>query len=77
VDADGNFTGEAAFADLNVLGDGNQAVIQALQKLGFVEGGTLRPQVSLARLATIYRATEQWLFLWRDLGKKRSGDRIR
>jgi len=51
-----------AVCGLDVLGDGNQAVIQALRSWVFAEGGTLRPQVSL-RLAyekADDRATEQW-----------------
>ncbi len=65
VDADGNFTAEAGqFAGLNVLDDGNQAVIQAL-----AEAGSLlkeEPYVHKypydwrTKKPTIYRATEQW-----------------
>jgi len=66
VDADGNFTEEAGqFAGLNVvLGDGNEAVIQAL-----VAAGSLlkeEPYVHKypydwrTKKPTIYRATEQW-----------------
>ena len=65
VDADGNFTEEAGqFAGLNVLGDGNQAVIQAM-----TEAGSLlkeEPYVHKypydwrTKKPTIYRATEQW-----------------
>ena len=65
VDDDGNFTAEAGqFAGLNVLGDGNTAVIQALD-----EAGTLlkeEPYVHKypydwrTKKPTIFRATEQW-----------------
>jgi len=61
VDADGNFTAEAGqFAGLNVLDDGNQAVIQALRKLGH-QGRTIRPQVSIRlRTKADDLSTEQW-----------------
>jgi len=65
VDADGNFTEEAGqFAGLNVLGDGNQAVINAL-----TEAGSLlkeEPYVHKypydwrTKKPVILRATEQW-----------------
>jgi isoleucyl-tRNA synthetase len=65
VDADGNFTEEARqFAGLNVLGDGNQAVIDAL-----TEAGSLlkeEPYVHKypydwrTKKPVILRATEQW-----------------
>ncbi len=65
VDADGNFTEEAGqFAGLNVLGDGNTAVIQALE----AAGALLKEEAYAHKYAydwrtkkpTIYRATEQW-----------------
>jgi len=65
VDADGNFTEEAGqFAGLNVLGDGNEAVIQAL----IAAGALLKEQPYVhkypydwrTKKPTIYRATEQW-----------------
>jgi isoleucyl-tRNA synthetase len=65
VDDDGNFTHEAgAFAGLNVLGDGNGAVVTALQ-----EAGSLLkeepyqhkyPYDWRTKKPTIFRATEQW-----------------
>ncbi len=66
VDDDGNFTAEAGplFAGLNVLGDGNGAVITALQ-----EAGSLLkeepyqhkyPYDWRTKKPTIFRATEQW-----------------
>ncbi|MDX2241875.1 MAG: isoleucine--tRNA ligase [Leptolyngbyaceae cyanobacterium bins.302] len=65
VDDDGNFTAEAGqFAGLNVLGEGNGAVITALQ-----EAGSLLkeepyqhkyPYDWRTKKPTIFRATEQW-----------------
>ncbi|MBW4570268.1 MAG: isoleucine--tRNA ligase [Tolypothrix carrinoi HA7290-LM1] len=65
VDDNGNFTSEAGqFAGLNVLGDGNQAVIDAL-----TEAGSLLkeepyqhkyPYDWRTKKPTIFRATEQW-----------------
>ncbi|WP_089129419.1 isoleucine--tRNA ligase [Tolypothrix sp. NIES-4075] len=65
VDDNGNFTSEAGqFAGLNVLGDGNQAVIDAL-----MEAGSLLkeepyqhkyPYDWRTKKPTIFRATEQW-----------------
>ena len=65
VDDKGNFTEEAGqFAGLNVLGDGNQAVIDALT----VAGSLLKeeayphkyPYDWRTKKPTIFRATEQW-----------------
>jgi len=65
VDDNGNFTQEAGeFAGLNVLGDGNQAVIDALAR----EGSLLKeepyqhkyPYDWRTKKPTIFRATEQW-----------------
>lgn len=65
VDDNGNFTQEAGeFAGLNVLGDGNQAVIDAL-----TAAGSLLKEEAYAhkypydwrtKKPTIFRATEQW-----------------
>ena len=65
VDDNGNFTEEAGeFAGLNVLGDGNQAVIDAL-----MAAGSLLKEEAYAhkypydwrtKKPTIFRATEQW-----------------
>jgi isoleucyl-tRNA synthetase len=65
VDGDGNFTEEAGkFSGLNVLGEGNQAVITALE-----EAGSLLKEEPYAhkypydwrtKKPTIFRATEQW-----------------
>jgi isoleucyl-tRNA synthetase len=65
VDDNGNFTDEAGkFAGLNVLGDGNQAVIDALH-----EAGSLLKEEAYqhkypydwrTKKPTIFRATEQW-----------------
>ncbi|MBE9185463.1 isoleucine--tRNA ligase [Microcoleus sp. LEGE 07076] len=65
VDENGNFTAEAGeFAGLNVLGDGNSAVIEALEK-----ANSLIKEESYAhsypydwrtKKPTIFRATEQW-----------------
>ncbi len=65
VDADGNFTEEAGqFAGLNVLGDGNEAVIQALSAAGSLlkEESYVHkyPYDWRTKQPTIYRATEQW-----------------
>ncbi len=65
VDDDGNFTDEAGqFAGLNVLGDGNQAVITALQEAGALlkEEPYLHkyPYDWRTKKPTIFRATEQW-----------------
>ncbi|MBD2680463.1 MULTISPECIES: isoleucine--tRNA ligase [Nostoc] len=65
VDDNGNFTAEAGeFAGLNVLGDGNQAVIDALAR----KGSLLKeepyqhkyPYDWRTKKPTIFRATEQW-----------------
>lgn len=65
VDDNGNFTSEAGqFAGLNVLGDGNQAVIDALM----AAGSLLKeepyqhkyPYDWRTQKPTIFRATEQW-----------------
>lgn len=65
VDDNGNFTDEAGkFAGLNVLGDGNQAIIDAL-----MEAGSLLKEEAYShkypydwrtKKPTIFRATEQW-----------------
>ncbi|MEA5506629.1 isoleucine--tRNA ligase [Halotia wernerae UHCC 0503] len=65
VDDNGNFAQEAGeFAGLNVLGDGNQAVIDAL-----ISAGSLLKEEAYAhkypydwrtKKPTIFRATEQW-----------------
>ena len=65
VDEDGNFTSEAGqFAGMNVLGEGNGAVVEAL-----AEAGSLlkeEPYVHKypydwrTKKPTIFRATEQW-----------------
>ncbi|MBD2540438.1 isoleucine--tRNA ligase [Coleofasciculus sp. FACHB-SPT36] len=65
VDADGNFTQEAGqFAGLNVLGDGNQAVIDALSQARSLlkEEPYVHkyPYDWRTKKPTIYRATEQW-----------------
>jgi isoleucyl-tRNA synthetase len=65
VDDNGNFTPEAGqFAGLNVLGDGNQAVIDALT----IAGSLLKEEPYVhkypydwrTKKPTIFRATEQW-----------------
>ncbi|MBW4597064.1 MAG: isoleucine--tRNA ligase [Brasilonema angustatum HA4187-MV1] len=65
VDDNGNFTEEAgSFVGLNVLGDGNQAVIDALT----AAGSLLKEQAYVhkypydwrTKKPTIFRATEQW-----------------
>lgn len=65
VDADGNLTEEAGqFAGLNVLGDANQAIIQALTEAGAML--KMEPYVHKypydwrTKKPTIFRATEQW-----------------
>ncbi|XHX79585.1 MAG: isoleucine--tRNA ligase [Stenomitos frigidus ULC029] len=65
VDDDGNFTEEAgAFAGLNVLGDGNTAVIAALQEAQSLlkEEPYVHkyPYDWRTKKPTIFRATEQW-----------------
>ncbi|WP_348232478.1 isoleucine--tRNA ligase [Trichocoleus sp. DQ-U1] len=65
VDADGNFTQEAGqFAGLNVLSDGNQAVIDALSQARSLlkEEPYVHkyPYDWRTKKPTIYRATEQW-----------------
>jgi len=65
VDDDGNFTPEAGeFAGLNVLGDGNQAVIDALTAAGCLlkeEAYAHKyPYDWRTKKPTIFRATEQW-----------------
>ncbi|NJM71908.1 MAG: isoleucine--tRNA ligase [Scytonema sp. RU_4_4] len=65
VDDNGNFTTEAGpFAGLNVLGDGNQAVIDALAAAGSLlkEEAYVHkyPYDWRTKKPTIFRATEQW-----------------
>lgn len=65
VDGDGNFTAEAGvFAGLNVLGDGNQAVIDALRSARSLlkEEAYVHkyPYDWRTKKPTIFRATEQW-----------------
>jgi isoleucyl-tRNA synthetase len=65
VDDNGNFTDEAErFAGLNVLGEGNGAVIEALSAAGvllWVESYVHKyPYDWRTKKPTIYRATEQW-----------------
>ncbi|MFQ4144307.1 isoleucine--tRNA ligase [Chlorogloeopsis sp. ULAP02] len=65
VDDNGNFTEEAGqFAGLNVLGDGNQAVIDALSEAGSLlkEEPYVHkyPYDWRTKKPTIFRATEQW-----------------
>nr|WP_246841481.1 isoleucine--tRNA ligase [Chroococcidiopsis sp. TS-821] len=65
VDADGNFTAEAGqFAGMNVLGDGNAAVIEALSAAGALlkEEPYVHkyPYDWRTKKPTIFRATEQW-----------------
>jgi isoleucyl-tRNA synthetase len=65
VDDNGNFTQEAGqFAGLNVLSDGNQAVIDALTKAGSLlkeEAYAHKyPYDWRTKKPTIFRATEQW-----------------
>lgn len=65
VDADGNFTTEAGiFAGKNVLGEGNLAVIEALQEVGALikeeKYEHSYPYDWRTKKPTIFRATEQW-----------------
>ncbi|WP_390883516.1 isoleucine--tRNA ligase [Kovacikia minuta] len=65
VDDDGNFTQEAGpFAGLNVLGEGNGAVIEALKEAGSLlkEEPYVHkyPYDWRTKKPTIFRATEQW-----------------
>ncbi|MCC5667323.1 isoleucine--tRNA ligase [Nostoc sp. CHAB 5784] len=65
VDDNGNFTEEAGqFAGLNVLGDGNQAVIDALNAAGSLlkeePYAHKYPYDWRTKKPTIFRATEQW-----------------
>ncbi|MHC5766779.1 MAG: isoleucine--tRNA ligase [Nostoc sp.] len=65
VDDNGNFTEEAGqFAGLNVLGDGNQAVIDALNAAGSLLKEEPYPHKYpydwRTKKPTIFRATEQW-----------------
>nr|WP_216351340.1 isoleucine--tRNA ligase [Leptolyngbya sp. 'hensonii'] len=65
VDGDGNFTEEAGpFAGLNVLGEGNRAVINALAEAGALLKEEPYPHKYpydwRTKKPTIYRATEQW-----------------
>jgi isoleucyl-tRNA synthetase len=65
VDDRGDFTEEAGqFAGLNVLGDGNTAVIEALQQTGALLKEELYvhkyPYDWRTKKPTIFRATEQW-----------------
>jgi isoleucyl-tRNA synthetase len=65
VDGDGNFTEAAGqFAGLNVLGEGNTAVIEALQAAGALLKEALYvhkyPYDWRTKKPTIFRATEQW-----------------
>ncbi|MCY7324119.1 MAG: isoleucine--tRNA ligase, partial [Phormidesmis sp. CAN_BIN36] len=65
VDDNGDFTAEAGqFAGLNVLGDGNSAVIQALTDAGSLlkeePYGHKYPYDWRTKKPTIFRATEQW-----------------
>ncbi|MEH1888903.1 MAG: isoleucine--tRNA ligase [Nostoc sp.] len=65
VDDNGNFTEEAGeFAGLNVLGDGNQAVIDALTEAGSLLKEEPYPHKYpydwRTKKPTIFRATEQW-----------------
>jgi isoleucyl-tRNA synthetase len=65
VDDDGNFTEEAGvFAGLNVLGEGNGAVVDALKEAGALlkEEPYLHkyPYDWRTKKPTIFRATEQW-----------------
>jgi len=65
VDDNGNFTSEAGpFAGLNVLGDGNGAVVTALQEAGALLKEEpyqhKYPYDWRTKKPTIFRATEQW-----------------
>lgn len=76
VDADGNFTQEAGqFAGLNVLGDGNAAVIEALAKAGSLlkEEPYVHkyPYDWRTKKPVILRATQQWFASVEGFRKKR------
>ncbi|MEA5617657.1 isoleucine--tRNA ligase [Cronbergia sp. UHCC 0137] len=65
VDDGGNFTDEAGkFSGLNVLGDGNQAIIDALMEAGSLLKEEAYPHKYpydwRTKKPTIFRATEQW-----------------
>jgi len=65
VDGDGNFTEQAGkFVGLNVLGDGNQAIITALEEAGCLlkeePYAHKYPYDWRTKKPTIFRATEQW-----------------
>ncbi len=65
VDDDGNFTAEAGpFAGLNVLGEGNSAVVEALRATGALLKEApyehKYPYDWRTKKPTIFRATEQW-----------------
>ncbi|MBE9250903.1 isoleucine--tRNA ligase [Dolichospermum sp. LEGE 00240] len=65
VDDSGNFTDEAGkFSGLNVLGDGNQAIIDALSEAGSLLKEEAYPHKYpydwRTKKPTIFRATEQW-----------------
>ena len=65
VDDSGNFTGEAGkFSGLNVLGEGNQAIIDALHEVGSLLKEEAYPHKYpydwRTKKPTIFRATEQW-----------------
>jgi isoleucyl-tRNA synthetase len=65
VDDSGNFTDEAGkFSGLNVLGDGNQAIIDALNEAGSLLKEEAYPHKYpydwRTKKPTIFRATEQW-----------------
>ncbi|WP_373534530.1 isoleucine--tRNA ligase [Microcoleus sp.] len=65
VDENGNFTAEAGeFAGLNVLGNGNSAVIEALEKANCLIKEEAYPHSYpydwRTKKPTIFRATEQW-----------------
>jgi isoleucyl-tRNA synthetase len=65
VDDSGNFTDEAGkFSGLNVLGDGNQAIIDALHEAGSLLKEEAYPHKYpydwRTKKPTIFRATEQW-----------------
>jgi isoleucyl-tRNA synthetase len=77
VDADGKFTEEAGqFAGLNVLGDANQAVIDALVGVGSLlkEEPYVHkyPYDWRTQKPTIFRATEQWFASVEGFRRKRS-----
>jgi isoleucyl-tRNA synthetase len=65
VDDSGNFTDEAGkFSGLNVLGEGNQAIIDALHEVGSLLKEEAYPHKYpydwRTKKPTIFRATEQW-----------------